>query len=448
MSTQGKRDFRPFKHFAPRRGWINDPNGLVYDGRQYHLFAQHNPAAPSWGPMHWLHAVSGDLVDWRELGVAIAPDPELGMIFSGSAAIDSANAAGFGPGAMICMFTHHGAHEQQSIAWSADGSAFTQYAGNPVIPNAELRDFRDPKLVFDAARGRWVCAVAAGDHVDLYTSGDFIHWQKRSEFGAAENAMGGVFECPDLVRLVAPDGGEVWMLSASMALPGENGGSRTQYFLGSFDGERFTQTERAQSPLLLDQGYDNYAAVTFNGAAEPIALGWANSWCYADALPEGEFCGQMTYARCLSLAQTECGLRLTQQPIAPRYGEARPMRELPGELFRLDIDAKGGFRIALRNDGGEEFVFGLDYAGVYYTDRTNSSHTHFSALFDSGLMSVTKTQRLAHGPVHMELHFDRCVAELFADGGLYACTVLVFPDAPYTRVEVFGDAEVSVADGE
>ena len=190
--------------------------------------------------------------------------------------------------------------------------------------------------------------------------------------------------------------------------------------------------------------------MTFSGAREPLLLGWAASWCYADRMPEGNFCGQMTYARRVHLAETLDGLRLAAEPVAPEYaGEAVQIGDgescpLPGELFRIDVEARGAFRAELSNDDGERFMFGLDAAQQLYTDRTHSAHSAFSDTFDSGCMSVTKTLRLLDGNMRLQLHFDRCVAELYADGGTYANTTLVFPDRPYTRISITGDATLRV----
>ena len=165
------RDTRPALHFAPRNGWINDPNGLVYDKKQYHLFAQHNPDDIVWGPMHWLHAVSDDLLHWRELGIALYPDA-LGTMFSGSAVIDHGNAAGFGQGAMVALFTQHGERECQSVAYSLDGKHFLLYARNPVIENPGIPDFRDPKVFWYEKGQCYVMALAAGDCIEFYRSFD------------------------------------------------------------------------------------------------------------------------------------------------------------------------------------------------------------------------------------------------------------------------------------
>lgn len=456
MSTKSDRDFRPLKHYTPPKGWINDPNGLVYEDGVWHLFAQHYPYGCTWGPMHWIHAKSADLLDWEQLGIALAPDEKLGQIFSGSAIIDEGNTSGLGEGGdpMILMYTSHGEHEQQSIAFSNDRVHFTPYEGNPVIANTELPDFRDPKVFQNSVTGGWSAVIAAGDHVAFYASNDLIRWSKTGEFGREENMLGGVFECPDVFELPTPDGGSCWVLIASMALPREFGGSRTQYFLGRFDGRTFVQSQPFSAPRLIDSGYDNYAAVTFSGAAERCLLGWGTSWNYAAEEPTNEFCGLMTYARRLALVQTLHGLALGSAPITPAFEMGEPLTgerkgpgaqpeahaQLPEGVFCLDIAAAGAFIAQIYNDAGEAFCFGLDNEHRFFTDRTRAGHLHFSPLFDAGLTAVTFARRLQAGPVSLRLYFDRCIAELFADEGTYANTTLVFPCQPYTHVRLLGEA--------
>ena len=145
LSNKEKK-YRPTYHFSPEWGWMNDPNGMVYKDGEWHLFYQFNPYGSFWGNMHWGHAVSKDLVNWENLGIAIAPDA-LGAIFSGSAVVDKDNTAGFGKDALIAMYTSDGDNQTQSIAYSLDnGRTFTKYAGNPVIMAADTPDFRDPKI--------------------------------------------------------------------------------------------------------------------------------------------------------------------------------------------------------------------------------------------------------------------------------------------------------------
>ena len=170
MSTKAPRDFRPALHYAPKKGWINDPNGLVYARGKYHLFAQYGPE-PHWGDLHWSHAVSEDLLSWRDLPNALGPDG-LGMVFSGSAVYDENNSSGLGTkegSPIVAMYTSHGEHEQQSIAYSLDGENFIKYPGNPVVPNSEKQDFRDPKVLKNP-KGGWTAVLAVGDHVEFYGS--------------------------------------------------------------------------------------------------------------------------------------------------------------------------------------------------------------------------------------------------------------------------------------
>ncbi|MDR0397273.1 MAG: glycoside hydrolase family 32 protein [Oscillospiraceae bacterium] len=433
------RDFRPFIHYAPPGGWINDPNGLCWDGAQYHLFAQHHPDSLDWGPMHWIHAVSSDLYRWKDIGIALAPDP-LGMIFSGSAVKDE-------NGRLVCMFTHHGGTrdnpcEQQSIAYSADGARFEKFDGNPVIPNPGLPDFRDPRVLPNPFLGGWSAVIAAGDEARIYHSPDLIHWRQTGAFGKTQNQMGGVFECPDLFPLRAPDGSTIWALTVSVTQPRETGGSRAQVFLGEFDGLTFRETIPRDAPVMLDNGYDNYAQVTFSHADPPVALGWASSWTYANQLPTADYRGQMTIAKELSIVRTRFGPRIASKPVLPPLGKASPVEgktALPGELFALDIDSDKPFEATLSNAKGEAFSFGVKN-GAFYTDRARSGITGFSPYFSKPPYVRTETPRLfdPDSPIRMRLVFDRCIAELFSDGGAYTATVLVFPTIPYDAIELRG----------
>ena len=443
-------------HYAPPKGWINDPNGLTYENGTWHLFAQHNPSAPVWGPMHWLHATSTDLLHWTDHGIALAPDEKLGTIFSGSAVIDRGNTSGLGDGCnpMVLIYTHHGVYEQQSIAYSQDRMHFTPYAGNPVIPNSRLKDFRDPKVFRNEIRNGWSLILAAGNHAEFYFSRDLIHWTKTGEFGQEENRLGGIFECTDLFPLAHPDSGaDVWVLMVSTALPGATGGGRIQYFLGTFDGETFHETIPADRPRILDAGYDNYAAVTFFGSSKRILIGWASSPVYAGFEPTGDFCCIMTYARELSLVTADTGLCLSSRPITPEFSlqpvEPLPSphrssvtASLPGELFSLHVEAKTPFLLTLSNDAGEELNVILSSEQKLVVDRSRAGARDFSPLFASGLFSVTSASRTMHGPFSLDLYMDRMILEIFADEGTLVHTSVVFPEKPYTKVSLLGDARL------
>ena len=437
---------RPRLHFAPQRGWINDPNGLYYDGKQYHLFAQHNPNDTVWGPMHWLHAVSGDLYRWRELGIALHPNA-LGTIFSGSAVIDVHNTAGFGHGAAIAMYTQHGEQECQSIAYSKDGAHFMPYEGNPVIANPGTPDFRDPKVFWYEQGGCWAMALAAKDCIEFYRSKDMRKWEKTGSFGKHENRYGQVFECPDLFPLTAPDGREIWVLLVSMAAPPEVGGSRMQYYLGEYDGETFHRLESQGQALMVDAGFDNYAGVTYSNTAERIYLGWAASPVYAGKVPAGNYRGCMTLPRKLALADTLQGVRLAAVPML-NSGKTVLLRDgdkLPADAYELQIRAEGPFEIRLANRLGEELRFGMDGNNCIFTDRTKAGDSTFDARFASALYSTACTPRLIQGALDMRLIVDHTIAEFYADQGTYVNTMLVFPGERYANIRMQGEVHMEAS---
>ena len=437
MAVPGARAYRPKYHYTPDKGWINDPNGLIFDGSKYHLFAQYNPDDTKWGLMHWAHAVSADLLHWERLPVALYPDA-LGMCFSGSAALVD--------GKICLMYTSHGEHEQQSVAFTEDGVRFTPYAGNPVIPNEALRDFRDPKAFYDATRGRYAVAVAAGDHVEFFAGPDMVHWEKTGEF-SDQARVSGIHECPDVFPLTAPDGTVVWVMIASMILPGGMG-NRTQYVLGEYDGSAFRTTLPFDAPEWVDAGYNNYASVTVYGAPEPTAIGWASCWAYADRLPTGDYCGMMTLPRRLSLVETKAGLRLSQLPartldrITDAYVPIENGSPLPGDCFRLRVSGRGSYAFELTN--------GMDVLRVAQTpdelvvDIRAAGECGDAAELQGERFGVLRARRLTDS-MDLELVFDRCIAEIFADKGVRCATAPVFPKRPYTTLRLEGGAQAEIA---
>ena len=243
-----KETYRPQFHFTPEKNWMNDPNGLVYFDGEYHLFYQYNPFGDKWGHMSWGHAVSKDLVHWQNLPVAL-PEEDGIMIFSGSAVVDEKNTSGFGLSGkppMVAIYTgYHPAdgRQDQRIAYSTDrGRTWTKYSGNPVI-DIKSTDFRDPKVFWYEPSKRWIMVVvlAAERKVRFYASPDLKGWTHLSDFGPA-GAIGGAWECPDLFELpvAGKPGLTKWGLIVSLNPGGVAGGSGAQYFLGSFDGTRFS----------------------------------------------------------------------------------------------------------------------------------------------------------------------------------------------------------------
>ena len=243
-----REPLRPQFHFTPKKNWINDPNGLVYQDGEYHLFYQYNPLGDKWGHMSWGHAVSSDLVHWQELPLAL---PEIGdiMAFSGSAVVDANNTSGFGKDGeppLVAIYTGHNEklkRQDQRLAYSADkGRTWTQYEGNPVL-DIQAADFRDPKVFWDEASAAWIMSIAMATEkkIRFYSSPDLKTWTQTGEFGPAGSTEG-LWECPDLFPL--PVEGDAatrkWVLIVNVNPGGPVGGSGCQYFIGDFDGKTFT----------------------------------------------------------------------------------------------------------------------------------------------------------------------------------------------------------------
>lgn len=374
--------------------------------------------------MHWAHAVSDDMLQWRHLPIALYPDA-LGACFSGSACIKG--------GKIALMYTSHGDTERQSVAFTDDNVHFVPYSGNPVIDNPGLRDYRDPKL-FLRTDGSYGVTVAAGDHVEFFASKDLINWKKTGAF-SDQSRVRGIHECPDMFPMKAPDGRCVYCMIASMIVP--EGGNRTQYVLGDFDGDAFVLTQPFDECEWVDAGWDNYAPVTFWGMDRPTIIGWASCWRYADRLPTGEYCGAMTFPRELSLVKTPVGLRLAQRPLVDRItGEYVKTDKLPGEHFRIRVKAAGKFSLKLTNSIGECVCIALN-EGEYVVDRSASGECGAAAEILSEC-AVARRARYADGAVEMDIIFDVSVMEAFSDGGTYAATTTVYPTIPY---------ETAVAEG-
>lgn len=321
-------------HFTPEKGWMNDPNGTIYINGQYHLFYQYYPHDIVWGPMHWGHAISEDLLHWEYKPIALYPD-DLGYIFSGSCVYDSENVSGLGRDGkkpLVAIYTNHNpatGEQQQSIAYSFDFIHFEPYAGNPVIKNQKEMenyqvDFRDPKVFINPIKGGYSMVLAAGRHLEFYHSQNLLNWKKTGEFDPSRHGFSGICECPDCFYLEVGDE-KKWVLTLSSILENEKVGLSLaeqgyqqprvmQYFVGDFDGNRFVDTENSGSPLLLDYGPDNYAMVTFFGTKEPVMIGWGEHWDYAAKVPAEKYRGKMTLPRKVSLCQTEVGYRLQSNP--------------------------------------------------------------------------------------------------------------------------------------
>lgn len=462
---------RPRFHFSPKTHWMNDPNGMVYHKGVYHLFFQYYPDGTTWGPMHWGHATSADMLHWREEAIALYPD-SLGYIFSGSAVVDVNNTSGFGRNGqvpLVAIFTHHNpklekakseTFQYQSLAYSLDdGKTWTKYAGNPVLPNPGIVDFRDPKVRWYEPAKQWIMTLATKDRVTFYTSPNLKNWTKASEFGRDLGAHGGVWECPDLFPL-QHKGKTVWVLLVSINPGGPNGGSATQYFLGDFDGKTFKPYNNATK--WMDFGPDNYAGVTFaNTGNRTILMGWMSNWQYAQQVPTDPWRSATTVPRELSIQEVGNELYLASKPVAElntlaakpttlqtvsvngQYDLTPTVGKLTGPL-RLTFTALAteDVSVVLTNDAGNELVIGYDKtANAYFIDRSRSGKTNF----EKGFGKRNTAPRLATDKtLTMTLLVDVASVELFADNGLSVLTSNFFPEADMNRILLRSASGVTV----
>jgi fructan beta-fructosidase len=393
-----KEKHRPQFHFTSRRGWLNDPNGLVCSKGEYHLFYQHNPFGWDWGNMHWGHAVSKDLVHWQELPIALYPQRFGDWCFSGSAVVDATSTSGFKQGdedVLVAAYTSTGRGE--CIVYSNDrGRTWAEFAGNPVVKHAG----RDPRLLWFEPTRQWVMAVY--DETDgkrriaFHTSPDLKKWQFQSQ-------IDDFFECPDLFELPVDDNPKKkrWVLSAADG----------KYLVGDFDGKTFRPETGKQQFR-----YGNfYAAQTFSNTPDGrcIQIGWGNGITF----PGMPFNQQMTIPCQLRLRTADNQLFLVAEPVKELDGlhtsrktfaermlkpGENPLAEITGELFDIQAEFEPGKAEAL----------GFTLRGV-------------PVVYDAIKQTLTCKQHTAplqprDGKVRLRLLLDRGSIEVFGNDGRVA----------------------------
>ena len=452
MSKKAIRDFRPKIHFTPPENWMNDPNGMVYVNGTYHFCYQKYPDDTIWGPMHWGHAVTKDLINWEHRPIVLYPD-EMGYIFSGSSVYDLNNTSGYGTAdnpPIIAMFTNHNNEtglEVQSIAYSLDGgNHFEKSYLNPVIKNPGIADFRDPKVFWNTTYDCWSMVLAVQDRVYFYRSDDLKEWEKTGEFGPGVNLAGGVWECSDLINIEV-DGKTIWFLIVSMTKT-EKDPCKMQYFVGDFDGDTFVCSHPSDEIIWLDEGFDNYAAVTFQNYDGPLLMGWGLNWAYAANTPTGEYCGQATLARSLTAYKTKDGYRLAGRAegidrFRANAYEIKSNNHLHTETFGLSIEGSGDASLYLTNALGQKLVIKVEDDRVI-VDRSLAGDRDFDEQFSSEAYSIASAKRLKDGNWNMEIIFDVSILELFADDGLEMITMVAYPDVAYDKISWDGDMSVSI----
>ena len=456
FDTGNREKFRPTYHFSPLYGWMNDPNGMVYKDGEYHLFYQYNPYGSKWGNMSWGHAISQDLVNWKHLPVAIAPDA-LGTIFSGSAVVDFDNTAGFGAGAIIAIYTQNSDRQVQSIAYSTDnGRTFTKYENNPVL-TSEARDFRDPKVFWYESTKRWIMVLAVGQEMQIFSSPNLKDWTFESRFGEGQGAHGGVWECPDLFELpVEGTNDKKWVLLCNLNPGGPFGGSATQYFVGSFNGKEFVN-ESPSKTKWMDWGKDHYATVTWSDAPDNrrIAIAWMSNWQYANDVPTSQYRSPNSVPRDLSLFTVDgetylqsapspelLALRDASKKRSFKVNGTRTIKEMiPGNdgAYEIELTIENqradviGFR--LYNDKGEEVDMQYDMKEKKFSmDRRKSGDVGFNENFPMLTWTAIESGK---DELKLRLFVDKSSVEAFGDGGRFVMTNQVFPSEPYTHIDFY-----------
>ena len=486
--------WQPKIHFYAPPRWINDPNGPILINGQYQLFFQYNPSGDEWGHMSWGHSTSSDLVHWKQVSVAI-PEANGVMIFSGSTVEDKDNTSGLcagpdqspgqkSPGCLVAIYTGASNDKQnQNLAVSVDGgTTWTKYSGNPVL-DPGLKNFRDPKVFWHAATQSWVMVVAIPDQhkVRFYHSKNLRQWELGGEFGPA-GAVGGVWECPDLMELPvrAPAGkreamgkiaGSRWVLSVNLNPGGPQGGSADQYFVGQFDGAHFTEDHPGSGPHWVDWGKDFYASTSFSNTPpgqDRLWIAWMGNWDYARQAPSLPGRGEMTVPRKIYLRQpadlsratpSQEPLLLVEQPVlsTPSFKPSQALfgaspyqtivqaneniaaQKLTGSVYllRVTLDpgdaAEAGVRLrrstADSNQAAkEETVVGIDReTGRIFVDRTHSGKTDFSPEFPARVWAPLKHSQA--NSIRLEIVGDRNSIEVFAEDGETVFTELIYPSA-------------------
>ncbi|CAI7571545.1 unnamed protein product [Penicillium viridicatum] len=495
--------YRPQYHFSPAEHWMNDPSGLVYYKETYHLFFQYNPGGIEWGNMSWGHATSKDLTHWEERPLALLargyPENVTEMYFTGSAVADVNNTSGFGVDGkipLVAMYTSmypvpqdlpSGKHvlaeqQSQSIAYSLDeGETWTTYdAENPVIHNppspygAEFENFRDPFVFWHDDTQKWVAVtVLASLHkVVIWSSDNLKEWSLASEFGPY-NAVGGVWECPNLFQMPIKGDPSIkkWVLVLGLNPGGPPGtvGSGTQYFIGDFNGTAFMADPASiypdnKSANWMDWGPDFYAAASYNGLPvgdDVVQIAWMNNWQYGATIPTSPWRSAMSVPRQLSLKKVDGKVTLLQQPqyswrsVANNQtlkhswksvSKGSTSLDSPGKAFKIDLSfadhdsdksLASTFAIAVRasSDFKQETLIGYNFTSKeVFVDRRNSGDVSFDKTFASlyhAPLSANADKR-----INLQVFVDWSSVEVLGGQGEVSLTAQIFPEENSTETRL------------
>ena len=444
---------RPSVHLTPEANWMNDPQKpFLLDG-VWHYYYLYNADYPDGNGTAWYHATSTDLVHWKDEGVAIDKYANgLGDIWTGTAVVDEKGTAGFGEGAVIALVTQQvDGVQRQSLFVSRDGGyRFESFEGNPVMENPGVADWRDPRVFWDDAAGRWVMALAEHDRIGFYTSPNLRDWTYSSDFVTTDL---GVLECPDLFPMaVDGDPDDVrWVLVAGANGAAEGMTTGTAYWVGEWDGERFTADGSGHQ--WLDHGPDYYAAVTWDDPrrdehdrlASRYGIGWMNNWAYAGGFPTEDWHGGSdSLVRKITLGDDEGRATLHSVP-APELesleGETENLDDArlgDGEAVDVAVPASGAYRLRLdaASPAGELRVKVLTGDGSFATVGYDFEARSVFVARDADAVSDTMPEAYREvrtaavepvdGRIALDIVVDASSIEVFAGGGRAALTMATF----------------------
>ncbi|HEM5693030.1 TPA: GH32 C-terminal domain-containing protein [Streptococcus suis] len=461
--------YRGQYHYSVKDGWGNDPNGLVYYNGTYHLFYQFYDDK-EWGPMHWAHATSKDLLTWEEQPIALYPDAN-GTMFSGCIVVDDKNTSGLfeeGQGGLVALITVNGEGQRVKLAYSTDeGKTWTKtkVVADWTEDSLQNRDFRDPKVF--RWEDKWFMVIAGGP-LRIYSSDNLQDWTEESAYADLH------MECPDLYPIQADDGVVKWVLSR---------GGRG-YKVGNF-----TQVDRkwrfvADSAYettdgIMNFGKDSYAAMTyyiqdFGNAANPtlpdlVELNWMNNWDYCRMIGYNlgqEFNGTYNLYLKLGLVKEGENYRLTQTPIKAYEslrdfdnaivhenltidGQNDLFNDFAGDSYELvarfvpsEGTKKVGFVVRSGENEGTKVIYDVTKQKLSI-DRSKSGRIMNSAFVATNSQAVKLNE---DGSIDLHIFVDRASVEVFAQGHTVAGANQIFPDAKSLGLDVIVEGESASAD--
>ena len=462
MKEKGQKEgagYREKLHLMPPVGWLNDPNGLCQLNGIYHAFFQYSPFNAEGGVKMWGHYTSKDMIDWEYQGGKLYPDQPFDChgVYSGSAFIEDDKMYVYYTGNVKLEdgdfdYINTGRESNTVLVVSEDGKTFgskKELMRNVDYPSDLTCHVRDPKVWKDGDTYYMIQGARTKEDVGqalIFGSKDKINWKFRSRV-ESEKPFGYMWECPDLFP-IEYKGKNVWVLVVSMTKASEDDHCKMQYFLGDFDGEKFLCTCPSDEPRWLDEGFDNYAAVTFQNAKDVLLMGWGMNWQYAAQTPTEEYCGQATLARKLSLTEVDGVLTLAAAPagLEKFRHSSYPIENhttIRTETFGLKISGKGDAKICLKNSVGQKLKIYVSDTKIT-VDRTMAGYKEFSEHFMTEKYSISTAARKKDGAWNLELVFDVSILELFAEDGVDAISTVVYPETPYDRVSWKGDLSVEL----